>query len=191
MNEEIKLSGLWANIFKTVSDKDDFEVVISGLPPFKDLSRKYLKELLKLVHTRTYSAGEVIFSKDDPGMGLFIVRMGEVKVFQPTEDGKEFIFANYTRGDFFGELALLDNEVRTATAAAVKETNLAIIFKPDLDDFINQYPRQGLKILRGLSKIIITRLKLINRDHLNLYQKLIQLNKETEDVFDKENISAG
>lgn len=191
MGNEIKFNGLWANIFKTVTDKDDLENVISSIPSFKDLSRNHLKELMKLVHNRSYNQNELIFAKDDPGMGLFIVRQGEVKVYQTLDSGKEYIMAIYNRGDFFGELALLDNEVRAATAVATKETNLAIIFKPDLDDFIERYPRQGLKVLRGLSKIIITRLKLVNRDHLNLYQQFLEQNKEIEDVLDQENISTG
>jgi CRP-like cAMP-binding protein len=78
------------------------------------------------------------------------------------------------RGDFFGELALLDDEIRSGTAIALEQTSLAVIFKPDLDEFIERYPKAGIKILRGISTIISTRLRKLNDEYFSLYIKNIK-----------------
>jgi CRP-like cAMP-binding protein len=165
----IRSSSFWANLFKAPAEKSDLENVLHSMPPFKELNSKYLKLLLKLIHNRLYAPNEHIFYQGDPGIGLYIIRDGEVVVNKTTEDGEQFDLASFHRGDFFGELALLDEETRSASAIAMKETKIAVLFKPDLDEFIETYPKQGIKILRGLSQIIATRLREVNEDYLELY----------------------
>ncbi|HKB86305.1 MAG TPA: hypothetical protein VKD08_09065, partial [Ignavibacteriaceae bacterium] len=57
-------------------------------------------------------------------------------------------------------------------AISNSDTRLAVIFKPDLDEFIENYPKSGIKILRGISEIIATRLRKLNEDNFNLQNKL-------------------
>jgi CRP-like cAMP-binding protein len=109
-----------------------------------------------------------VFYQNDPGIGLYIIVKGEILITQES-DGERFDLARLTRGDFFGELALLDEERRSASAIAMKESQIAVIFRPDLDDFIESNPKEGVKILRGLTHIITTRLRNLNHDYFELY----------------------
>ena len=176
----IGTSSFWANFFKAPTEKSDLETVLSSMPPFKHIGVKYIHILMKLVHNRVFAANENIFYQGDPGIGLYIIREGEVRISQDLENGYQLELARFHRGDFFGELALLDEEFRSASAIALKDSKLAVIFKPDLDEFIEKYPKQGIQILRGISQIITTRLRKLNDDFVALYSKSIDNSKESQ-----------
>ncbi|MCX7797457.1 MAG: cyclic nucleotide-binding domain-containing protein [Melioribacter sp.] len=172
MNKELNfISSFWANLFKTPPNKSELEETLRIMPPFKDLSSKAFKNLLKLFHNRVYQANEYIFYQNDPGIGLYVIINGEVLITMQVENNGQLNLAHLRRGDFFGELALLDNDTRSASAIALKESRIAVIFKPDLDEFIDSYPQEGVKILRGISQIISRRLRNLNHDYLELYNK--------------------
>lgn len=165
-------SSFWTNLFKTPTEKSDLEQVLLSMPPFKNLSNKNFASLLKLFHNRVYAPNEYIFYQNDPGIGLYVIINGEILITFEAEDNERFDLAHLTRGDFFGELALLDNENRSASAIALKDSQLAVIFKPDLDEFIEAHPVEGIKILRGMTQIISRRLRNLNQDYIELYNKL-------------------
>ncbi len=83
-------------------------------------------------------------------------------------NGDKITLAVFKKGDFFGELALVDNEKRSASAIAKIDTKLSVIFKPDLDEFIEKYPKKGIKILEGIAEITAVRLRTLNEDYFNL-----------------------
>lgn len=170
-NQTLIRSSFWTNLFKDPAQKNEIEEVMRSMPPFQKLGAKHLNALLKLVHYRVYAPNENIFYQGDPGIGLYIIVTGEVLITEESETGERFDLAHLGRGDFFGELALLDEERRSATAIALKESRLAVIFKPDLDEFVETYPKEGVKILRGISHIIAIRLRNVNQDYFNLYYK--------------------
>ncbi len=170
-NSNISKSSFWANLFKTPTKRDELEDVLLSMLPFKNIEPKYLKMLIKLVHNRQYAANEYVFYQNDPGIGLYIIIKGEILITQETEDGERFDLTTLGRGDFFGELALLDEERRSASAIAMKDSQLAVIFKPDLDEFVETHPKEGIKILQGISQIIATRLRNLNQDYFALYNR--------------------
>ncbi|MCX6173874.1 MAG: cyclic nucleotide-binding domain-containing protein [Ignavibacteriales bacterium] len=165
-------SSFWANLFKTPTEKSELEEVLLSMPPFKNLNNKKIKLLMKVIHNRIYAANEYVFFQDDPGIGLYIIISGEILITQATI-GERFDLAMLTRGDFFGELALLDEEKRSASAIALKDSQLAVIFKPDLDEFVETHSKEGIQILRGISQIIATRLRNLNQDYFTLYNKTL------------------
>lgn len=181
--EKIKTSTFWSNLFKAPAERTDIEDVLLSLPPFEGLNSTHLKHLMKIVHNRVYGSGEYIFFQSDPGIALYIIREGEVKIVKHSESGQETELANFSRGDFFGELALLDDDVRSASAIAVRDSKLAVIFKPDLENFIDKFPKKGNRILKGLAQIIATRLRLLDDEFLSLYHT-IQTNEEKQDGRD-------
>ena len=163
-------SSFWANVFKSIPAKSDLEEYIRAAPLFSKLGRKDIGLLIGLMHNRSYLAGEYIFYQGDPGIGLYFIRDGEVLIKRIDNDNP-ITLANFHKGDFFGELALVDGEKRSASAVAKTECKLAVIFKPDLDEFIGKYPKKGLIILQGINSILATRLRKINEDHFALISK--------------------
>ncbi|MBI1938740.1 MAG: cyclic nucleotide-binding domain-containing protein [Ignavibacteriales bacterium] len=163
-------SSFWANLFKTPTKRDELEEVLISMPPFKNLGNKPFRTLIKLIHNRAYAANEYVFYQNDPGIALYVIIKGEILITEET-DGDRFDLATLARGDFFGELALLDQEKRSASAIAMKDSQIAVIFKPDLDEFVETYPKEGIKILRGISQIVATRLRNLNQDYFMLYNR--------------------
>jgi CRP-like cAMP-binding protein len=89
-------------------------------------------------------------------------------ISRESDSGSKVQLAVFQKGDFFGELALIDNDKRSASATAKTDTKLSVIFKPDLDEFIEKYPKKGIKILQGISEITALRLRTLNEDYFNL-----------------------
>jgi CRP-like cAMP-binding protein len=159
--------------------KAEFQDYILSIPIFKDLNSKEITQLAKIIHNRNYAAGEIIFYEGDPGIGLYIIRNGEV-VIKRSIDHDEFHFlASFSNGDFFGELALIDGEKRSASAVAKTDVNLSVIFKLELDEFIERYPKKGIKILQGITEITVTRLRKLNEENI-LLQTMLKIKSEND-----------
>ena len=152
-------SSFWTNIFNYPTEKTDLQMSLHSVPLFESLGKRDLSLLLNIIHTRSYLKGEYIFFRGDPGIGLYIIREGEVKVVRDDDTGKEIELAIFSKGDFFGELALVDGEKRSASAIAINNVRTVVIFKPDLDEFVEKYPKKGIRILKAISQIIATRLR--------------------------------
>ena len=164
-------SNFWVNFFNTPTEEADLKKSLHSIPLFKELTKRDLSALMNILHNRTFVAGEYIFYKGDPGIGLYLIREGEVEMQRENSSGEIKILAVFNKGDFFGELALVDGEKRSASAIAKSSCKVSVIFKPDLDEFIEKYPRKGIKILTGISSIIALRLRTLNEDYFNLQYK--------------------
>ncbi len=171
-NNDIIHSSFWANFFNTPTEKIDLQKSLKAIPIFNYLSNKDISLLISIIHNRNYLAGEYVFYQGDPGIGLYIIRDGEIVIERNSEDNNVIPLATFSKGDFFGELALVDGEKRSASAITKTDSRLAVIFKPDLDEFIEKFPKKGIKILQGISQIVAIRLRKLNEDHFQLQNKL-------------------
>ncbi len=167
-NKKTIHSSFWANIFHTPTETDELVASLKSIPLFKALTQKEITALLNLIHERSYVAGEYIFYQGDPGLGLYLIREGEVIINRESDNADKITLAVIRKGDFFGELALIDNDKRSASAIAHTDTKLSVIFKPDLDEYIEKYPKRGIKILQGITEITALRLRTLNEDYFNL-----------------------
>ncbi|MCE5244117.1 MAG: cyclic nucleotide-binding domain-containing protein, partial [Desulfobacteraceae bacterium] len=100
-----------------------------------------LDDLLKTASLRSCSAGELIFDQGDPGDAFYIVYSGRVRILKRDEQKKEINLALLTRGDHFGETALITDHPRNAAARAVEETTLIIIDKDSFNKHIFSVPQ--------------------------------------------------
>ena len=161
-------NSFWANIFNPPTEKVDLEKSLQAIPLFKSLGKRDITNLTRIIHNRNYLAGEYIFYRGDPGIGLYVIREGEVSISRGDNEKDRIILATFSKGDFFGELAMIDGETRSASAVANTDTRLSVIFKPDLDEYIDKYPKKGIKILEGIAHIVAIRLRALNEEYLTL-----------------------
>lgn len=171
-------SSYWANVFKSTSEKDELLSLLRKVQPFAELTKRELKELTTIIHYRHYHASEVIFHQGDPGIALYIVRSGKVVIKDQRTREDDILLASLSKGDFFGEIALIEGERRTATAIAETDCEFAIIFKNDFDELILKFPALGVSILQAVSRILIRRLKHLNRDYVSLHDKYNELSED-------------
>src|SRR4051794_29751692 len=88
--------------------------LLAKTPLFGLLQPEDLNELARATRTRTYGKGDMIFHKEDPGYTLYIIVSGAVKISVSSIEGDEIILTILTGGQFFGEMALFDDEPRSA-----------------------------------------------------------------------------
>jgi CRP/FNR family transcriptional regulator, cyclic AMP receptor protein len=157
-------SAIWSSIKSLIAPPSTLQDVFRELPLFDQLTRRQMKEVERIVHQRTYRAGEVIFHSGDTGVALYVLLAGEVKIVLPGETSDEDLeVARLSAGELFGELALLDSSPRSATAVAATPTEAAAIARPDWIDLIHRQPGIGVAILLPLAQLLAVRLRAANR----------------------------
>lgn len=151
---------LWSNIFKKQRDESkEIISILKNIPIFGELGGRDLSRVERILHKRTYHEGEIIFNQGDPGFGMYIIEKGSVGiVLMPSQR----CLATLSEGEFFGELSLLDESPRSASAIAYAPCKILCFFQADLFDLINHDPGTGVKIALGLARTIGCRLKKAN-----------------------------
>jgi CRP/FNR family transcriptional regulator, cyclic AMP receptor protein len=128
--------------------------LLAQIPMFEPLSEEELIHLSGLLQQRRYARGEVIFHQGDVGTVLFLVRKGEVVIRLSSAEGREKILSTLSRGQSFGELALLDGEPRSADAVAREETHLLSLHQEDFRRFLVERPQVVMRLLAHLSRMV-------------------------------------
>ena len=153
----------WARIFGYKSDHKQEDVstidLLARVPLFEDLSRRELAAVERILHRRHYIRGEMIFRQGERGMGMYIVQQGRVAITSEPENHELFELKD---GDFFGEVALLDESPRSATATAKTDCSVFGFFQPDLFGLIARDSRLGVKIVLRVARLVGQRLRQAN-----------------------------
>ncbi len=110
-----------------------------------------LDSLLAVATRRKFPKDSVIFFEHDPGDSLFMILSGRVKVTILSDDGREIILSVLGEKDFFGEMSLLDNEPRSATAIAMEDTEVVILHQREFLSIVEKRPRVLVLLLAVLS----------------------------------------
>lgn len=156
---------IWENIFRKPKKENDILSALSTNVLFQDLSNSELKFVEDIVHVRHYRAGEPVFRQGELGVGLYIIVKGRVEIFINDntgrfEEDREIFITQLIEGDFFGEIALVEeNSRRTATAICRDECTIIGFFTPDLHEIVKRSPSSGIKILFRLAEVLGRRLK--------------------------------
>ncbi len=121
---------------------DEREAVkrLRACPLFAPCSDPVLSEVGRSLRHRHFRRNEVVFHQGDPGDALHIITAGSVKIVLPSAEGEEAIIATLRPGDFFGELALLDGEPRSATATAVEPTETMTLPRDVFHELLDKHP---------------------------------------------------
>jgi CRP/FNR family cyclic AMP-dependent transcriptional regulator len=114
-----------------------------------DRERAELGAQLELVH---FAAGEPIFNYGEPGDAIYVITSGEAEVFYKNDTGERIVLEVATRGDFFGELSMLDNASRTASVLATKATSALRLERADLEKFLQIRPLAAMDLLAAMSR---------------------------------------
>ncbi len=121
------------------------------VPLFDALGSSEIDALAELAFTRSFTKGQLIILVAESGDSLFIIRKGQVKVSLLHEDGREFILSLLGEGEFFGELALLDDRPRSANVVATEDTELIILKRTDFQELVNRVPAIAVSLLEELA----------------------------------------
>ncbi|MEK7287603.1 MAG: cyclic nucleotide-binding domain-containing protein [Elusimicrobiota bacterium] len=131
-------------------------------PVFNSLNPNQLTRVLAMLYHRRYHEGETIFKEGDVGRAIFIIESGKVLLCKKDKKGHERPLATLGPGDFFGEMALLEELPRSATAVATAPADLFFLYKSSFDGFVVQRPDIGATILSALAKLLSQRLRTLS-----------------------------
>ena len=127
-------------------------VLLNNISLFAELSESDMEAITKLAVTRNYPKNTMVICEGDQSDSLFVVLSGKVKVFLSDEEGKEVTLNVQGEGEYFGELALLDNAPRSASVVTVEQTRLTVISKSAFEECMEKNPGIALKICKGLAR---------------------------------------
>jgi CRP/FNR family transcriptional regulator, cyclic AMP receptor protein len=136
----------------------DEREVLRTVPIFSELSDEDISSLARLALRKRYPKDTVVFFENEEGDFFFTILEGRIKVTILGDDGREVILSLLGPGDFFGEMALLDNEPRSATAIAVEESELLSLHRNDFQSVLND----NRSITSALIRVLSARLRRAN-----------------------------
>jgi len=139
--------------------KDIIIEILNKLPLFSDLNFAAIKELTLLAEERLFRKGETIFEENTSGNSIMVIISGEVRITQRARVSGEETLTVLKKGDFFGEMALLEELPRSAAAIAHSDTIMLEISRDKFLRFIEKDAASGVKILFTLAKILSSRLR--------------------------------
>lgn len=125
--------------------------LLQSVALFWDLAEEELGYISEKMIARHYESGKFIFLEDSEGEQCFFVVQGSVKVTRLSKDGREVILAMLNEGEFFGEMALLDGESRSANVIALEETEVLTLNREDFLVVLHDYPQIAIQLLKEMA----------------------------------------
>jgi CRP-like cAMP-binding protein len=126
--------------------------LLRRVPVFSALGEDELAHVAEVAVPRRFDAGEVVFREGDESNTCYIVRSGGARAVREHPDGRSITLANFGPGDIFGELAMFDNERRSATVEATEATEAIAILGGDMRRLLRQHPEIAVKLLSALGR---------------------------------------
>ena len=154
---------------------DHFEA-LKKFPLLKDITDDELKELIKLLTENKFAKGDKIITEGDEGNVMYVLIAGSVDIIKTTIYGEKFVCAtlNENMHPIFGEMALLDNDKRSATVMAKTECITLSIDTKSFNEYIDKYPRAGIVLLKLMNLNLIRNIRVENENLKLVYQALIE-----------------
>ena len=125
---------------------------LAGVPLFRGLKRRQLERLAQRFVLREYAPGEAIVTQGTGGEGVFIIIAGQAEAVREQPDGSKVVLNTFGPTDFFGELALLDDGLRTASVIATEATQCLVLTRWDFLAALKNDVEMGITVLQELAK---------------------------------------
>ncbi len=154
----LEVPGFFRRLFKD-PDFTERATFLRAVPLFQDLGLRDIGYLIQSLFTKSYAEGEALFEEGDIGRALFIVERGAVDLVKHGSDGRPQLLATARSGDFFGEMALIEEQPRSAGAIAAADTVVYLLYRTRLFGLMKARPRVGVTILNQLVKLLSARLR--------------------------------
>jgi CRP/FNR family transcriptional regulator, cyclic AMP receptor protein len=126
--------------------------LLRHVPVFSGLSDADLETVADVSVPRQYDAGDVVFREGDDGGTCYVVRSGMARAIREHPDGRSITLSHFVVGDIFGELAMFDDEPRSATVDVIEETEVIAIPGRDVQRLITEHPEIAIKLIGALAQ---------------------------------------
>ncbi len=132
----------------------DTEIVelLGRVPVFSTLEQEDLERVSTLAVPRSFEPGQVVFREGDASDTCYIVRSGRARAVREHADGRTITLATFGPGDIFGELAMFEDELRSATVEAVQPTEVVAVLGPDMRRLMVEHPEIAIRLVVALGR---------------------------------------
>ncbi|RMD93969.1 MAG: STAS domain-containing protein [Calditrichaeota bacterium] len=160
----------WAEDLVIQRELEETEVkkqrlALRHLSVFKNLNNEQLDIVRQYIHPQTVKAGDIIFREGDPGDKIYFILSGGVSVLANiSENGRSRRLATFSEGVFFGDMAILENQPRSATVKADTDTELLYMTVKDFNHLVNTQPLIASKMLLGMAREMSYRLRVTTQE---------------------------
>ena len=145
----------------------DTILFLKRIPIFSNIHGEGLKRIADIAQEKVYEAGKMIFHENEMGDVLYIIKKGSVQIFKVLGSGQEKTLAVLHEQAFFGEMSILDNSPRSASAKAMEDSTLLAVDKDSFKEVVNEYPEIAFEIFKVFSQ----RLREANKEIQNLSEQ--------------------
>jgi CRP/FNR family transcriptional regulator, cyclic AMP receptor protein len=126
--------------------------LLALVPVFSTLEPDDLERIAQVAVPRRFDAGEVVFRKGDASDTCYIVRSGRTRAVREHGDGRTITLASFGRGDIFGELAMFEDELRSATVEATEKASVLAVLGPDMRRLMAEHPQIATRLVIALGR---------------------------------------
>ncbi|MBZ0307272.1 MAG: cyclic nucleotide-binding domain-containing protein, partial [Anaerolineae bacterium] len=133
-------------------DRDGIAQRLQTTSLFAEVSLDDLRALAQVMEVRAFPVGAIIFKMGDPGDTMYIIQSGRVRISVLDDEEQELTLMHYGASEIFGEFALLDNNPRSASAAAEAPLEVCMLRREDFMNFLLTRPRVSVAMMRSLSQ---------------------------------------
>ena len=134
-----------------------------GVPIFQGLTSRQLGRVMLAMQRRPYRAGETLFEEGQLGRAVFIIKSGKVELSRQSGETRR-VLGVLGPGQMFGEMALLEQMQRTASASVVEDSEIYLLYTATLDNLMHQHPNIGVVLLRNMAVILSALLRRTNKE---------------------------
>ncbi|MEA2175228.1 MAG: family transcriptional regulator, cyclic receptor protein [Blastocatellia bacterium] len=124
---------------------------LRSVPLFASLDDDATRELRSLLMVSDFKPGSPLFRSGDKGDAMYLIETGRVLISVKDTDGNEVTLAELAGGDFFGEMAILDGQARSADATVLEDARLAVLSRQNFNSFVRSNPDVALEMLSAIT----------------------------------------
>jgi CRP/FNR family transcriptional regulator len=130
----------------------DVVELLGRVPVFSTLVPSDLERIAKLAVPRRFEPGEVVFREGDASDTCYVVREGRARAVHEHSDGRTITLATFGPGDIFGELAMFEDELRSATVEAIEPTGVVAVLGPDMRRLMAEHAEISMRLVVALGR---------------------------------------
>jgi CRP/FNR family transcriptional regulator, cyclic AMP receptor protein len=126
--------------------------LLGTVPVFSTLERSDLERIAQLAVPRQFEPGQAVFREGDASDTCYVVRVGHARAIRTHGDGRTITLATFGPGDIFGELAMFEDERRSATVEAIEPTSVVAVLGPDMRRLLGEHPQIATRLVVAISR---------------------------------------
>jgi len=135
-----------------VASRENTVETLRRVPVFATLPDDDLLRVADVALPRSYAAGQIVFREGDESNTCYVVRTGKARAIREHTDGRSITLAHFGPGDIFGELAMFDNERRSATVETLEDTDVTAILGSDMRRLMGEHPDIAVHLMAALAR---------------------------------------